>query len=188
MDRRYAKVGQVVDRLGFDEWKNLEPMAPALWRSCIATSRTTFVGSRRFVVDHAREAWIAIVRALWQELVSGLVVHERKSDLTNIARTGHSPSGLSRGLDCWQQQTDEDSDDGDDHQKLNERKTFGLGLWSEARPISETFDHRNRLLQKNKIRALARNHYDCGVCINVRYGVHASIGLFIRASQNLHHS
>jgi hypothetical protein len=74
------------------------------------------------------------------------MVHERKSNLTDVARTGHTPCSLTGSLDCRQQQTNQDSDDGDDDQKFNKRKTSGLGLSSETRLISETFDHSNPLL------------------------------------------
>ena len=47
---------------------------------------------------------------------------QRKADLLEVVRAVHSASRLAGGLDRGQQQRDENADDGNHHQKLDQRK------------------------------------------------------------------
>jgi hypothetical protein len=49
---------------------------------------------------------------------------------------GRSPSGLARSLNCWQKQRDQNTNDGDNQEQFNERKTVLLA-WDHIR-ISST--------------------------------------------------
>ena len=52
-----------------------------------------------------------------------MVIVEGQGDLLEVVGTLRAPSRLAGGLDSGQQQGDQDRDDGDDHQKLNQRET-----------------------------------------------------------------
>ena len=51
------------------------------------------------------------------------VFHERKCQLFLIVQAGRFARSLTRHLNGWNRQADEDSDDGNDDEKLNERES-----------------------------------------------------------------
>jgi hypothetical protein len=57
----------------------------------------------------------------------------RQGQVLQIVLAVQRSGALSRRLNGWQQQADQDADDGDDHQQLDERKTKGREERGEGR-------------------------------------------------------
>jgi hypothetical protein len=53
-------------------------------------------------------------------------VVQREDELFLIVRALRSPRGFAGGLHSRQQQSDQDSDDGNDHQQLDEREALAV--------------------------------------------------------------
>jgi hypothetical protein len=58
-----------------------------------------------------------------QHPVGTLVAHDGQPDLFQVVGAFGSIGGLTRLLNCWQQQADQNGDDGDHNQQLNEAES-----------------------------------------------------------------
>jgi hypothetical protein len=63
-----------------------------------------------------------------------MIIVECNTDLVQVVLAARAARGLAGSLHRWQQQCDEDSDNGDDYQKFDER---------EAMAVKTTFRHGN---------------------------------------------
>jgi hypothetical protein len=62
-------------------------------------------------------------------------------DLVQVVFTGHHTSRFPGSLDCRQEQPHQDSDDRDDHQKFNERKTPSCATKGYDGSVSDFSEH-----------------------------------------------
>jgi hypothetical protein len=60
----------------------------------------------------------------WEPFVGRFVVHGRKGDLSHVVAALHASSGLSGSLDSRKEQSDQDSNDGYDHEQFDKGKAL----------------------------------------------------------------
>ena len=94
----------VGDRILFKEWQNLSVPTPARFRGKLLAADPTRreVHVRRIKVDHCQ------------------------TKLPNVVGTLRSSCSFANRLRCRQQHRDQDTDDGDHHQKLDQRKRLEI--------------------------------------------------------------
>ena len=118
MDGWQIKIGEIVNVGLFNVGKDLKPMAPAFWVRCVAAC-ASFVLPGSFVVLHSRQARISIVWTLRHVLEGRFMVHESQSNLLHVVAALHASCSFTSCLHCGQKQTNQNTDDGNNHQQLD---------------------------------------------------------------------
>ena len=85
------------------------------------------VGQREHEAEHIAAAIGAVVATSAQRRklpIDIVEVMQRENELFLMVRALRPPRGFAGGLHSRQQQSDQDSDDGNDHQQLDERESL----------------------------------------------------------------
>ena len=73
-------------------------------------------------VDRRGATGRSALTAVWKLFASRLVVGDRQADLLDVVRATHSACCFTSGLDCRQQEPNENTDDCNDYQQFDERE------------------------------------------------------------------
>jgi preprotein translocase subunit SecA len=67
----------------------------------IATSGSAFVRANWFVVNHAWQAWVTVIRSLWQMLECRFMIHKGQADLLHVVTALHAACSFTCCLNGW---------------------------------------------------------------------------------------
>src|SRR5262245_53981065 len=111
LNRRQIESRETIHRLLLDVGQHMKPLTPASGAGRIAASRPAFVRAHRLVIDHSRQARIAVEGSRGNVTLGTFVIHKSQADLLEVIRTLHAPRGFAGGLHGRQQQRHERADD-----------------------------------------------------------------------------
>src|SRR6476660_6476973 len=76
---------------------------------------------------HVSRWRVAALDGIGQALVIGAgVIVAGKHELLELVRAAAAGGGVTDFLNCWQEKTDQDADDGNDHEQFNQSEAFRL--------------------------------------------------------------
>jgi hypothetical protein len=99
-----------------------------------------FVLANRFVVNHAGHFRIPVIATVGNRLGRRFVIHERQADLLEVIAALHASRRFASRLHGREQQSDQNTNDGDNNQQFDESKAARL-FPESALAITESHCH-----------------------------------------------